>query len=1790
MKKAISFLLTLILLFSAMPLETLAFAGDIWPTNPATVEQITLEDGALVLQNGYIRVALRKFFGSTPYLTTVPTAKPDGEDNIFCNSQIMWCNFIMYESGKEIVDPAVVELKKAEFTNRTPNGSTSAIKAEYSLLTAMNHVTATMTVYYELVQLKESGSSKEGTWGVLSSVSDILIDRDSLPKENRDFAFTCGYSINGFTGMGHSSVLEKPGGPAIKMSRTTVPEKKDGKPLKITTENSVFTAPVENLDTKTVPKGYSSWGDVDGVYITEAYVDAYPWANPFAGLSDYYEKEIQSSSGKDKPIRVALPTSVSVEPGDKPINTRVAFESRVGFEFSRENISEGSAHFLWGFRELKSAAVTVPSEPDKVDSSIYAKQLAAFADSKGGVRVEPVADGAALEALKKQYGASPIALINGDYESKNGEAFTFTGGAAMLSPSVAATWDTEKGSLVIHRDGRVEQKGVSLNAPTFKFYQPKSGEDRELKITLVKEGFQFGIDPNKNDAIVFVDIPYASVKLEQADTDTAGNLVFNGHIGFQTIFDGAEFSLTELGYGLNEKHEFKVNGIHATGKFNTASLIGLELAEVEGEVNTFKGRELYAFSLKLNAMDLFETEAELALVRSKKDGSLLPDNLWFYVKASPGIVLIPPIPVGQLNGGGAGFKNLASTVNGDYFAIPPIKLRGALTGTYLHLIEGTGNVVLGPSEISLKATDVGLVGTNASIVDSFGYSLKLEGQERSYKNVSYKGVYFVGSKELEVALPSTEINVIKLDSAIRLGAFGGVNNSNDRVYLGIGANGTVGGRVQIPENIRAIGGLGVDVANINLIVGGQTTFPIRNVSVEEGMKQAFENVDVYIGAMAYVGCWLANARVWVLVPQIVETDFRKGGGWDIEVKVFGYLPEWNWEDKGVTPVVQGMLLEDSGEDVLEIYTEEAAEPSAATQEAIEQKTAVPESTTEGNGETATETPSGAPVETPSAAPVETPSGAPVETPSAAPVETPSGASVETASGTPAVESTGQEEAVQEAAAQEAIGGIEVQAEANGGSAPEAPVVEESTEQEAAVPENSSETKTEAQESEEETTVSGNTAGTEAEEAPTSEEEVEDVSKRPVRKAPAPRNGGRTQADITVDGGEGKTPYILLAFDGIVTEEEIKNNLKIQKDSSEIDINWIEEGKDPTDPNAEINATIIANMKKSEDDGKVYHLALMRLKEGGTYSVSAENGLSFTDEKGIDVEPFEELKLNLDSSNKELAGQVKHPAGNTTYVLRTYFANTKGGADYLIDERQINAPDNISVSIPTDGALAPTGSYYVTSFLMMEKTADLDGDGVVDETALAAIANQQFDEQISYRNSNQPGKPQNVTLELAGNEVMSAGWEAVTDADGYAVRIYQQKGNDWIDTGFGYDLDEETTSINMALTVGGEETGESKNLSANETYKVGVRAYRTVEKGKYYSEETFSTDKYLPEYQPLDFTLKVNGTDCTPDENGVFHAYIGGASNTLSVSSNVQGADFRVMRMDTGNMIMPDGNGQYAIPGFEGSLMLRIDGVTRISGSPAEDVTSKFLLVSRDDTAPLLTLSNPIFYADRTTGKYQITGMADAGSEILYGKDGGESTRAAADGSFTVTGELYGRENSDSLYLTAKDSAGNESAPQLALIARQTVKDTATENGSHDQNPGAGERLGSDAFRQWKEGTGDAEQSIARIWQGGLKDQAVTTGSFLDIEEAKNDRDMTDTGNIGGTETVPGADSTVSTGEMESTPDTTGTTETTAGTTETGKTANSSGGRILWIILLTVLGAGIAGGAVIVFIAKKRRRD
>ena len=578
----------------------------------------------------------------------------------------------------------------------------------------------------------------------------------------------------------------------------------------------------------------------------------------------------------------------------------------------------------------------------------------------------------------------------------------------------------------------------------------------------------------------------------------------------------------------------------------------------------------------------------------------------------------------------------------------------------------------------------------------------------------------------------------------------------------------------------------------------------------------------------------------------------------------------------------------------------------------------------------------------------------------------------------------------------------------------------------------------------------------------------------------------------------ETPYILLAFDESVSEEDIKQALIVTKkdETNRIDINWVgEDGQ--INSTYEINAgtDLIENV-----DGNKYRVVLLRLKNGGTYEVNTGSLTLVKDKsKGVTVAPFEKLELNLDSrrSISKVLGKIKYAETDTTYTLRTYLGSAEGEADYLVDECKVLGFDAISVDIPSDGTLMPTGNYYVTSFLMTEKDFTLEGG--TRKNALVAIDSWQSKDKVHYTNTNEPTAPAWAKLEFVGNEVMTAKWDKVDDADGYRVTVYQKDGNEWKDTGFGYDLDENTTSINMALTVGGNavevsENGKvssvpAKNLSPNETYKIGVSAYRevpyftestgagstestetgsmegeetgsTAESGgtgtqkaltaKYYSLETTSSGVHLPKYEPLHMTLTVNGTPITADENGVYHAYVGGTDDdVLTVSCQTENVTYKVTRMDTTGEIAQETGGTYKIPTFEGSLMLKIDGI--VENNSATDVTSVFLLVSRDETPPVLTLSDPVFFADRDTGEYTVTGTADAGSEILYG--GTEKIYANSKGRFTVPGTLD--TNSGILTLCAKDSAGNESAQQLALITRQTQY-AVTVNGSYDaQNSGAG---------------------------------------------------------------------------------------------------------------------------------------
>mgnify|MGYP002697000610 CR=1 FL=1 len=879
------------------------------------------------------------------------------------------------------------------------------------------------------------------------------------------------------------------------------------------------------------------------------------------------------------------------------------------------------------------------------------------------------------------------------------------------------------------------------------------------------------------------------------------------------------------------------------------------------------------------------------------------------------------------------------------------------------------------------------------------------------------------------------------------------------------------------------------------------------------MKEAFKNVDIYLGAMAGVNVYIFDARVWVLVPQIVETNFKQGGGWDIEMKWLKKLPKWNWEDHGVTPVVQSASLMSEDSDLLSsLSMEDEEEPGEDTgtgqstsgeQESSESMVSGQSLPQENNAVTVSV--QSAPQEnTEAAAPVmralqaNNEAAVPVISTPQANIEgggTTQGTSQENTEGGGTPQGTSQENAGGSGSTQgtpqgntEGSGTTQGTSQENAGGSGSAQGTPQGNTEGGGTVQGTSQENTEGTGTPQE-----NTGTTGSAEGTLSEDDEKTGALQTEEPVVLGNRGGAVTKEITVNAGADETPYILLAFDNSITEEEIKQALKVQKDGTELHVNWVgEDGR--INPAADINAASTGDMKKTKDDGNNYRLVLLRLKEGGTYSVNTGT-LSFSDEEGFTVEPFEKLELTQNTNN--LTGKVKYPENGKTYVLRTYLGSTEGDAAYLVDEQTVTDTDNLSVSLPDSGELLPTGTYYATSFLMTEKEFTLEGGEKV--TTLAAIDHQKFSAPIYYTNTMQPAAPSTATLEFIGNEVMHAEWDKVTGADGYHVTIYQKDGTDWKDTGFGYDLGADKNTIDMALTVGGSAVsfngeGEAasapaENLTADKDYKIGVRAYKqeTIEKGKgkYYSSETSSNDENLPKYTPLDISLAVNGADCTKDANGVFQAYVGEKTNTLTVTCG--GAErIQVTRMDPDQKLTGDGNNTFTIPDFTGSLMLCVSGIK------GKDVTSEFLLVNMDKTDPVLALTCPIFFANRSTGAYTITGMTEAGSEVFY--DSG-SVYAESDGSFAITGTLPEGDTDKSLFLYAKDDADNSSTPQLAMISRQTAPDPVNENtGIPSQPENSGTASASHTDSGTNNGAGTAPASPFSATPGTEPAQGIKPGA------------------------------------------------------------------------------------------------
>ena len=93
-----------------------------------------------------------------------------------------------------------------------------------------------------------------------------------------------------------------------------------------------------------------------------------------------------------------------------------------------------------------------------------------------------------------------------------------------------------------------------------------------------------------------------------------------------------------------------------------------------------------------------------------------------------------------------------------------------------------------------------------------------------------------------------------------------------------------------------------------------------------------------------------------------------------------------------------------------------------------------------------------------------------------------------------------------------------------------------------------------------------------------------------------------------------------------------------------------------------------------------------------------------------------------------------------------------------------------------------------------------------------------------------------------------------------VKFMEEKACEWTDTGSDMIWIKTRQRLIWQLTVGGNgvrvnENGDTaefipaENLLPDKTYKVGVRAYKESENGKYYSAKTESTGEFLPKYTP-----------------------------------------------------------------------------------------------------------------------------------------------------------------------------------------------------------------------------------------------------------------------------------------------------------------------------------------------------
>ena len=922
-KRIVSLLLAALLFVTLLPAETLAYVGNVdmeGPlcnrTEPVTIKREGVDDGSqlysMKMKNGKLVFFLAV---DGPHIGKSVTNSDRGytaTGDSFRKGVYEQARFTL-QTGRaqqelpiqkmEVIDPTKDLTLEAVSIHRVISKNALTVKYTFANVPAPEFACYISYYFVELDKGTSEGDFEatyvtadgktyalvaQAFWGL-----DIPTDFTTTP----DFVFRWFQEYHGFSRMGHAQADPSA---HVKASRSY---KQKGT---YTAKSTDITAGMG----RTNVSGTFGKGDV-----CEVYSDSYGVDSPFVLA---HEETLRRTND-------AKATAYMTYDAENDLLTAECGTERIGGRTGHPPIS---AIQVWGFRDVytkKEAASLADvkfTEPDRVTIPQDADRLGLY-KSGSGIVAAPITDTARENVLKKKYG-DPLYTLCGDFEpgrDDNGKYYEYTDRKVGLTSTITATWGSGQ-----HFRVRVDENGfvtrfdttaqVTYSTPRFLLYSAKNGVTEAAELAFDGEVLALNMKPEDNAVLVFIDIPEVSSRINKALIKGNGCLELSGNMGLDLILNCGSDKLIELkrlGYGPKKEENgsipFVQQGFEASGHLDTGALMGLDLAELEADINTFDGEEKYNFSLELNVFDLFETAAELNLKRLN-NGRLAPNDLYFRLAVAGGIPIVPPVPTSFIKGGGGGFYGLADTINGDFIAIPPIRVKMSVKGDYVKVIEGWANVTVGPSYLEFAGTDLTIA--KMDFIDEFKMYLRLVGEKRTYKGTEYTGLRAGGGMGLKLVAPGKNDpigTIFELDTEIEASIFGGLDNYSkpQNAHVNLDSRGSLSATVKIPKKLGRLsfgklGGKKLVNTQVDFILGAETAIPVgenAGSTAKEVLKNvttdAWKNLSIYGGISKKGSLVLTGYRIYYIIPNHFGGDIElrwKNDAWTLDEEI--KKNDWGW--------------------------------------------------------------------------------------------------------------------------------------------------------------------------------------------------------------------------------------------------------------------------------------------------------------------------------------------------------------------------------------------------------------------------------------------------------------------------------------------------------------------------------------------------------------------------------------------------------------------------------------------------------------------------------------------------------------------------------------------------------------------------------------------------------------------------------------------------------------------------------------------------------------------------------